>query len=231
MGRNGGTADGWGGGQAGRTGGQGGRAAGGLQPGDGCGGSPPTHPFPLPAPHPPPNLPDPFPVALLAAAQSHGVGAALAPLVTPAADFFAAQGLPSALIKYGHPGNMAVVLGAMGLYGCGYLGAVIRTSSDKQAVKAARDLHPKLGAGMAIFFALGATGGLMSLAMQGKPLAESPHAITGVTGLVLLAFQAMLPLFFTDDPSTRTAHAYFGASLLALFTVHAGLGVKLALSL
>ena len=45
----------------------------------------------------------------------------------------------------GHPGNMAVVLLAMGMYGCGYLGWRIRLSDDAGEVATAQDLHPKVG--------------------------------------------------------------------------------------
>ena len=123
---------------------------------------------------------------------------------------------------------MAVVLGAMGFYGAGYLGWAIRcvdvkgcavfffacvpllllfvvaaaaaarvlflsapqtassltprlahppppparpphasTSDDGDLVGKAKELHPKLSAGMFIFFALGASGGMLSLLMQG----------------------------------------------------------------
>jgi hypothetical protein len=58
---------------------------------------------------------------------------------------------------------MAVVLVAMGLYGCAYLGWQLRLSDDSAVVIKARDLHPKLAIGMTIFFALG-------LIMQGKPI-------------------------------------------------------------
>ena len=54
----------------------------------------------------------------------------------------------------GHPGNMAVVLAAMGFYGCGYLGWQIRSGEDPAAVAKATDLHPKLAVGMTMFFAL-----------------------------------------------------------------------------
>ena len=52
-------------------------------------------------------------------------GGALVSLFKPAADFFTSLGTPSWLIKYGHPGNMFVVLTAMGGYGA-YLGWQLR---------------------------------------------------------------------------------------------------------
>ncbi len=39
---------------------------------------------------------------------------------------------------------MAVVLFAMGIYGCGYLGWRIRLSEDAGEVAVAQDLHPKV---------------------------------------------------------------------------------------
>jgi hypothetical protein len=51
-------------------------------------------------------------------AAAGGLRAAL----TPAADYFSSLGVPEALVHWGHPGNMAVVLFAMGGYGAGYLG-------------------------------------------------------------------------------------------------------------
>jgi hypothetical protein len=54
----------------------------------------------------------------------------------------------------------------------------------------------QLAIGMTVFFTLGALGGMMSLLMQGKPIFESPHVISGLIGLSLLGVQATLPLFF-----------------------------------
>jgi hypothetical protein len=65
----------------------------------------------------------------------------------------------------------AVVLFAMGGYGS-YLGWQIRLSPDGAAKAAAKDLHPKLLAGMFFFFAAGATGGITSLITSGKPIFE-----------------------------------------------------------
>lgn len=83
-------------------------------------------------------------------------------------------------VHWGHPGNMAVVLLAMGGYGAGYLGWQIRTGTDGDVVAKAREAHPKLAAGMAMFFALGAVGGTMSLIMQGKSVFERCAADTGL---------------------------------------------------
>jgi hypothetical protein len=128
---------------------------------------------------------------------------------------------------------MGVVLLAMLGYGGVGLGWQIRNGAggDGEALEKARDLHPKLAAGALVFFALGASGGVLSLLMQGKPILESPHLTTALLGLSLLGVQASLPLFFSEGPSARTAHAYLGTSIFALMLVHGALGVKLALSL
>eukprot|EP00983_Pelagomonas_calceolata_P021311 667936-Pelagomonas_calceolata.AAC.2 len=46
----------------------------------------------------------------------------------------------------------------MGGYGAGYLGWSIRTSDNPEAIAKAKDMHPKLAAGMYIFFALWVRG-------------------------------------------------------------------------
>eukprot|EP00890_Picochlorum_soloecismus_P000729 jgi/Picsp_1/1657/NSC_05131-R1_protein len=149
----------------------------------------------------------------------------------PQAAYFKTLDLPEWLVHWGHPGNMAVVLFAMGGYGALYLGWQIRTGKSKEIRDKARDMHPKLAGGMAIFFALGALGGMMSLLMQEKDIFSSPHFVSGITGLVALALQAMLPLFFEDDPNARSIHAYLGTGIMALFFVHAALGLQLGLSI
>lgn len=149
----------------------------------------------------------------------------------PQADYFSTLNLPEPLVHWGHPANMAVVLAAMGGYGALYLGWQIRLSDDPDVVEQAKDQHPKLAAGMTIFFGLGALGGMMSLLMQGKDIFSSPHFVSGMLGLSALALQAMLPLFFNDDPNARGIHAFLGTGIMALFVVHAALGLQLGLSI
>ena len=67
--------------------------------------------------------------------------------------------------------------------------------------------------------------------MQGRPLLSSPHSTTAFIGLLLLSFQACLPLAFEEQPELRTAHAYFGSAIMAVFLLHASLGIKLATEL
>ncbi|GIM03209.1 hypothetical protein Vretimale_8007 [Volvox reticuliferus] len=153
-------------------------------------------------------------------------------ILQPPAEYFQTLNLPEPLVHWGHPGNMAVVLFAMGGYGAAYLGWQIRTSNDEAVVAKAKEAHPKIAAGMFIFFALGAVGGMMSLIMQGKPIFESPHVWTGLAGLSLLGVQSLLPLAFANGSGeARTAHAYLGATIMALFVVHAALGLQLGLSI
>jgi hypothetical protein len=59
------------------------------------------------------------------------------------ADTFSTLGLPEWLIHWGHPGNMFVVLLAMGGYG-GWLGWQIRLSDDDDLITKAKDMHPKV---------------------------------------------------------------------------------------
>ncbi|KAH7433757.1 hypothetical protein KP509_07G084600 [Ceratopteris richardii] len=124
---------------------------------------------------------------------------------------------------------MAVVLFAMGGYGS-YLGWQIRLADDMEVKAKAKDLHPKLLAGMFFFFSLGATGGILSLLTSGKPIFESPHAVTGLSGLALLTVQTVLTGFFENNPSLRNVHAVLGSGIMFLFLVHFAFGLQLGFS-
>ncbi|MEW5313641.1 MAG: hypothetical protein WDW38_005193 [Sanguina aurantia] len=179
------------------------------------------------------------PLFTLALIERLSFGESVRQSLLPQAEYFASLNLPSEIIKFGHPGNMAVVLLAMGGYGSAYLGWQIRNTRTAEApseeamtlMDKAKELHPKLAGGMFVFFAAGAAGGVLSEVMQGRPILESSHFGTAVAGLTLLALQAMLPLFFSEDPSIRTMHAVLGSSIMGIFLVHASLGIQLATTL
>ncbi|KAI4969699.1 hypothetical protein ZWY2020_000613 [Hordeum vulgare] len=89
---------------------------------------------------------------------------------------------------------------------------------------------PQALGGMFFFFALGATGGVTALLTSGKPIFESPHAVTGVVGLALLTMQSLLPTLFEGNPGLRGAHGLLGSSIMTLFLFHAAFRLQLGLS-
>ncbi|KAL8152866.1 hypothetical protein V2J09_010626 [Rumex salicifolius] len=168
----------------------------------------------------------PLPFLILAALPGAG---AIRSTFVPFVELVKSFGLPDWLVHWGHPGNMAVVLFAMGGYGS-YLGFRIRFSDNVEEKAKAKDLHPKLLAGMFFFFALGATGGVTSLLTSDRPIFESPHAVTGIIGLALLTLQTILPALFEGNPGLRNVHGILGSGIMTLFLVHAALGLQLGLS-
>ncbi|KAK2981197.1 hypothetical protein RJ640_007131 [Escallonia rubra] len=168
----------------------------------------------------------PLPLLLVAALPG---ASTVRSLFGPFVELVQSWNLPGWLVHWGHPGNMAVVLFAMGGYGT-YLGFRIRFSDDPEEKANAKDLHPKLLAGMFFFFALGATGGVTALLTSNKPIFESPHAVTGLVGLALLTIQTTLPALFEGNSGLRTVHGILGSGIMTLFLVHAALGLQLGLS-
>ncbi|KAJ0967296.1 hypothetical protein J5N97_024213 [Dioscorea zingiberensis] len=165
----------------------------------------------------------PYPLLLLSTLPGAGI---VRSIFGPFVELVKSWNLPEWLVHWGHPGNMAVVLFAMGGYGT-YLGFRIRLSKDPEEKAMAKDLHPKLLAGMFFFFALGATGGITALLTSDKPIFESPHAVTGLIGLSLLTIQTILPALFEENPGLRTVHGLLGSSIMTLFLIHAALGLQL----
>ncbi|XP_030522008.1 uncharacterized protein LOC115735080 [Rhodamnia argentea] len=168
----------------------------------------------------------PLPLIFLAALPGAGT---VRTLFGPFVELVKSWSLPDWLVHWGHPGNMAVVLFAMGGYGT-YLGFRIKYSDDVEEKAKAKDLHPKLLGGMFFFFALGATGGITSLLTSDKPIFKSPHAVTGFIGLTLLTVQTILPSLFEGNPGLRNVHGILGSGIMTLFLLHAALGLQLGLS-
>lgn len=167
----------------------------------------------------------------------------LAATLQPVAQFFAGLNLPQPIVQWGHPLMMGIVVVVMGSFVglTGWRGRALRLAAASTAPEgslpeaAQKPLldHRKLAPWMATFIALGYTGGLLSLVMQGKPLLNSPHFWTGSLVLLLLAVNGALSLsgFGGNRAALRTTHAYVGSLILCVLFAHALLGLKLGLSL
>ena len=156
----------------------------------------------------------------------------LTEVLDPIAQVFKNLGVPQPIVHWGHPFFMAIVIFMMGSF-VGLAGWRGRLVTDTTAAMKSRDDHRKLAPLMTAFLAAGYTGGLLSLVMQGKPLLESPHFLTGSAVLILLFINAAIAVsgFVGNKPILRNAHAYLGSAAIALMFLHAALGLKLGLSI
>ena len=101
--------------------------------------------------------------------------------------------LPDYVVHWGHAVAMSSVLLTMVSVGV-YLGFQIRYGSGGKYFpftlgKTAREQHPLIMAGAYFFFLLGGQGGLVSVAIEGKPNFTSVHATTAAITLVLFGLQ------------------------------------------
>jgi hypothetical protein len=156
----------------------------------------------------------------------------LTEILQPIAQQFEKLGIPEPIIHWGHPAMMAIVLFVMGSF-VGYAGWRGRLATDTGVAIENFSNHRKLAPFMTLFIFLGATGGMLSVVMQGRNAIDSPHFWTGSILLVLLAVNASISLskFGGNKAALRTAHAYIGSIALAVMLVHAILGFKLGLAI
>ncbi|KAH0925316.1 hypothetical protein HID58_017572 [Brassica napus] len=157
------------------------------------------------------------PLPLLLVATLPGAGTVRS-VIGPFVEIVKSLNLPDWLVHWGHPGNMAVVLFAMGGYGT-YLGFRIRGEGKGER------FAPKLLAGMFFFFSLGATGGITSLLTSDKPIFERIHRSCSLDHS-----NSLTTNLFKDKPELRGVHGILGSGIMALFLVHAAFGLQLGLS-
>jgi hypothetical protein len=155
----------------------------------------------------------------------------------PIADWFAGFGMPEPIVHWGHPAMMGIVIFVMGTTAAwmGWQGRLGDETDAEVVEKKAqqRQLHKRLALWMFTFIALGYTGGLLSLVMQGQPIFESPHFWTGTAAIGLLMVNGAISVskFGGGQQSLRNAHAYLGTVAMVVLFVHAFLGVKLGLAI
>ncbi len=156
----------------------------------------------------------------------------LSQALEPTAAWFRTFAMPDPIIHWGHPMMMGIVLVAMGGY-VGWTGWQVRlNSTEMESNQKQRAEHRKVAPLMFMFIAMGYTGGVLSLVMQNHHILESPHFISGTAIILLLGTNGILAATnFGNTLGLRTAHAYIGSIALALFAVHAILGIRLGLSL
>jgi fucose 4-O-acetylase-like acetyltransferase len=156
----------------------------------------------------------------------------LSAALEPLAAWFRSFGIPEPITHWGHPAMMAIVAIFMGGFAA-YSGWQSRVTTDETVKLKMKADHRKVAPLMALFLAMGYTGGVLSLVMQEKPILESPHFWTGSLVLVLLAVQALVSGFgFANDKGTlRSLHAYVGSALIGILVIHGILGLNLGLSI
>ncbi|MDB9526704.1 DUF4079 domain-containing protein [Oscillatoria sp. CS-180] len=160
------------------------------------------------------------------------MSAQLTAWLKPIADWFAQFNLPEPIVHWGHPLMMGIVIFVLGIY-VAWAGWKGRTAEDKEIAVKARSDHRKLAPMMFLFIALGYTGGVLSLVMQGHPILESSHFWTGSAAIGVLGLNGAISAskFGGGSPALRTAHAYIGTVGMVVLFVHAALGLKLGLSI
>ncbi|NJL00281.1 MAG: DUF4079 domain-containing protein [Spirulinaceae cyanobacterium SM2_1_0] len=156
------------------------------------------------------------------------------PLLEPVAAWFRQLGTPEPIVQWGHPLMMSIVIFVMGSFvgWAGWRGRILAATGGEAALKPRQD-HRQLAPWLFVFIALGYIGGVLSLAIQEKPLLQSPHFWTGSVAVAVLGLNGVLSLsgFFGDKTTVRNLHAYLGSAALMLLAVHALLGLQLGLSL
>ncbi|MEL6157588.1 MAG: DUF4079 domain-containing protein [Cyanobacteria bacterium J06554_11] len=159
------------------------------------------------------------------------MGAGLRGYIEPIASWFAQFNLPEPIVHWGHPVMMAIVVFVIGGFAA-YAGWQGRLATDSGVAMEQKQQHAKVAPLMYLFIVLGATGGILSLVMQGQPILESPHFWTGMGAIALLTTNALIAVtkFGKGSEALRSAHAYIGSTALVLLVVHAFFGTQLGLS-
>lgn len=150
---------------------------------------------------------------------------------------FGTLNLPTWAVEWGHPAMMGFMILGMGMPGAAF-GWQGRLNEDKKAGLKQKTLHENIMVAFGLLAFLGGTGGTLSVAMQGYDIFQTPHAISAAVVLAALFANAVLAysgFSIGSDGSPkaklkgRTIHAYLGAATMAIFVIHAIIGVNVLL--
>ncbi|KAK4528063.1 hypothetical protein GAYE_SCF48G5997 [Galdieria yellowstonensis] len=160
------------------------------------------------------------------------IGTSSNPLVIQrVADYFKTLGIPENVEKYGHPVMMAIMIAFLG-GATAYYGWMGRLNPDKKKGVSQKAFHANLATVFWLLAFAGASGGTLSVAMQGYPVWKSPHALSALAVLLGLTANAWIAFSgFGNTPATRQngrkVHAYLGTAVMALLLVHSALGFSI----
>eukprot|EP00871_Galdieria_phlegrea_P001083 jgi/Galph1/1976/GphlegSOOS_G655.1 len=140
------------------------------------------------------------------------------------ADYFKTLGIPPSIEKYGHPVMMAIMILFLG-GSAAYYGWTGRLNQNKKKGAQQKAFHSNLATVFWLLAFAGASGGTLSVAMQGYPIWKSAHAITALTVLGGLTANAWIAFTGFGDTvqkrqSGRKLHAYLGTGVMVFLVVH-----------
>lgn len=150
---------------------------------------------------------------------------------------FQTLNMPEPLVSYGHPAMMGFMVLGMGLPGA-VIGWQGRLNEDKRKGVEQKKLHENIMLAFFLLAILGGSGGTLSTAMQGFDIWETAHAKSALLVLLLLGANSLLAYsgFTIGNDGTpkgrrqgRKLHSYFGIAVMAVFAIHAFLGVQILL--
>mmetsp|Transcript_21936 Transcript_21936/g.37849 ORF Transcript_21936/g.37849 Transcript_21936/m.37849 type:complete len:132 (+) Transcript_21936:459-854(+) len=127
---------------------------------------------------------------------------------------------------------MGIMVPTMGLYGA-YLGWKGRVNENKKEGVNDKKLHENLMTAFWLLSFAGATGGILSTAMQGYDIGESVHSKTALAMLLMLTINGFFAWsgFGGSTPKERiqgrTYHTYFGFLIVGVMLAHSAAGIKL----
>ncbi|EME27286.1 hypothetical protein Gasu2_54850 [Galdieria sulphuraria] len=147
------------------------------------------------------------------------------------ADYFKTLGIPENVEKYGHPVMMGIMIAFLG-GATAYYGWMGRLNPDKKKGVQQKSFHSNLATVFWLLAFAGASGGTLSVAMQGYPVWKSTHSLSAVAVLLGLTVNAWIAFSgFGSTPtkrmSGRKVHAYLGTVTMVLLLVHSILGVSI----